>query len=87
MGTVDKVEFRNVCFNEVLKFARMEIQLLVGSVRKMLKLIVALLAQAMHFTAFISSVAEGIFFFYSHRADNRFIKGIVGTYEVSISGL
>lgn len=32
-------------------------------------------------TTFLSSVAEGIFFFYSHRADNRFIKGIVGTYE------
>ncbi|ETN71725.1 Clc-like protein [Necator americanus] len=31
--------------------------------------------------AFLSAVAEGIFFFYSHRADNRFIKGIVGTYE------
>lgn len=23
----------------------------------------------------------GLFFFFSHRADNRFIKGIVGTYE------
>jgi hypothetical protein len=34
------------------------------------------------YSAFLSSVAEGIFFFYSHRADNRFIKGIVGTYEV-----
>ncbi|KHJ77643.1 Clc-like protein [Oesophagostomum dentatum] len=32
-------------------------------------------------TTFLSAVAEGIFFFYSHRADNRFIKGIVGTYE------
>ncbi|CAD6190784.1 unnamed protein product [Caenorhabditis auriculariae] len=32
-------------------------------------------------TTFLSTVAEGIFFFYSHRADNRFIKGIVGTYE------
>jgi len=32
-------------------------------------------------TTFLSSVAEGLFFFYSHRADNRFIKGIVGTYE------
>uniref|UniRef100_A0A915E492 Uncharacterized protein n=1 Tax=Ditylenchus dipsaci TaxID=166011 RepID=A0A915E492_9BILA len=31
--------------------------------------------------AFLSSVAEGLFFFFSHRADNRFIKGIVGTYE------
>lgn len=30
---------------------------------------------------FLSSVAEGLFFFFSHRADNRFIKGIVGTYE------
>ncbi|GMT23981.1 hypothetical protein PFISCL1PPCAC_15278, partial [Pristionchus fissidentatus] len=32
-------------------------------------------------TTFMSSVAVGLFFFYSHRADNRFIKGIVGTYE------
>uniref|UniRef100_A0A1I7YKW1 Clc-like protein n=1 Tax=Steinernema glaseri TaxID=37863 RepID=A0A1I7YKW1_9BILA len=32
-------------------------------------------------TTFLSVVAEGLFFFYSHRADNRFIKGIVGTYE------
>ncbi|KAL3074142.1 hypothetical protein niasHT_033350 [Heterodera trifolii] len=32
-------------------------------------------------TTFLSSVAEGVFFFFSHRADNRFIKGIVGTYE------
>uniref|UniRef100_A0A914E3X4 Clc-like protein n=2 Tax=Acrobeloides nanus TaxID=290746 RepID=A0A914E3X4_9BILA len=32
-------------------------------------------------TTFLSSVAVGLFFFYSHRADNRFIKGIVGTYE------
>ncbi|VDM82905.1 unnamed protein product, partial [Strongylus vulgaris] len=32
-------------------------------------------------TTLLSAVAEGIFFFYSHRADNRFIKGIVGTYE------
>ncbi|PIO71030.1 Clc-like protein [Teladorsagia circumcincta] len=32
-------------------------------------------------STFLSSVAVGIFFFYSHRADNRFIKGIVGTYE------
>jgi|UniRef100_A0AC35EV08 hypothetical protein len=32
-------------------------------------------------TLFLSSVAEGLFFFFSHRADNRFIKGIVGTYE------
>lgn len=32
-------------------------------------------------TTFLSSVAEGLFFFFSHRADNRFIKGIVGTYE------
>ncbi|KAI1733106.1 clc-like domain-containing protein [Ditylenchus destructor] len=32
-------------------------------------------------TTFLSSIAEGLFFFYSHRADNRFIKGIVGTYE------
>lgn len=32
-------------------------------------------------SAFLSVVAEGLFFFYSHRADNRFIKGIVGTYE------
>lgn len=35
------------------------------------------------FAAFLSSVAVGLFFFFSHRADNRFIKGIVGTYEVS----
>lgn len=34
-------------------------------------------------SAIMSSLAVGIFFFYSHRADNRFIKGIVGTYEVS----
>nr|CAD2204025.1 unnamed protein product [Meloidogyne enterolobii] len=32
-------------------------------------------------TTFLSSVAEGVFFFFSHRADNRFVKGIVGTYE------
>ncbi|KAH7721902.1 NSY-4 protein [Aphelenchoides avenae] len=32
-------------------------------------------------TTFLSSVAVGLFFFFSHRADNRFIKGIVGTYE------
>ncbi|MFH4974163.1 hypothetical protein AB6A40_000872 [Gnathostoma spinigerum] len=32
-------------------------------------------------TTFLSVTAEGLFFFYSHRADNRFIKGIVGTYE------
>lgn len=32
-------------------------------------------------TTFLSSIAEGLFFFFSHRADNRFIKGIVGTYE------
>ncbi|VDK27246.1 unnamed protein product [Gongylonema pulchrum] len=32
-------------------------------------------------SAFLSVIAEGLFFFYSHRADNRFIKGIVGTYE------
>uniref|UniRef100_A0A7E4W553 Clc-like protein n=1 Tax=Panagrellus redivivus TaxID=6233 RepID=A0A7E4W553_PANRE len=32
-------------------------------------------------TTFLSCVAEGLFFFYSHRADNRFIKGLVGTYE------
>ncbi|CAJ0571760.1 unnamed protein product, partial [Mesorhabditis spiculigera] len=32
-------------------------------------------------TTFLSSVATGVFFFYSHRTDNRFIKGIVGTYE------
>uniref|UniRef100_A0A0N5AXT9 MARVEL domain-containing protein n=1 Tax=Syphacia muris TaxID=451379 RepID=A0A0N5AXT9_9BILA len=32
-------------------------------------------------TTFLSAIAIGLFFFYSHRADNRFIKGIVGTYE------
>ncbi|KAI6211735.1 hypothetical protein M3Y96_00465900 [Aphelenchoides besseyi] len=32
-------------------------------------------------TTFLSSIAVGLFFFFSHRADNRFIKGIVGTYE------
>ncbi|CAL2042326.1 unnamed protein product [Caenorhabditis brenneri] len=32
-------------------------------------------------TTLLSAIAEGIFFFFSHRADNRFIKGIVGTYE------
>uniref|UniRef100_A0A0M3IN80 Clc-like protein n=1 Tax=Ascaris lumbricoides TaxID=6252 RepID=A0A0M3IN80_ASCLU len=31
--------------------------------------------------ACLSVVAECLFFFYSHRADNRFINGIVGTYE------
>lgn len=35
-----------------------------------------------NYLAFLSSIAEGLFFFFSHRADNRFIKGIVGTYEV-----
>uniref|UniRef100_A0AC35U4Q8 Clc-like protein n=1 Tax=Rhabditophanes sp. KR3021 TaxID=114890 RepID=A0AC35U4Q8_9BILA len=35
-------------------------------------------------TCFISAIAEGLFFFYSHRADNRFIKGIVGTYEQKV---
>ncbi|VDO28970.1 unnamed protein product [Brugia timori] len=33
-------------------------------------------------TTFLSVIAEGLFFFYSHRADVRFIKGIVSTYEV-----
>ncbi|KAL3982384.1 Clc-like family protein [Acanthocheilonema viteae] len=32
-------------------------------------------------TTFLSVIAEGLFFFYSHRADVRFIKGIVSTYE------
>uniref|UniRef100_A0A0R3RVB0 Clc-like protein n=1 Tax=Elaeophora elaphi TaxID=1147741 RepID=A0A0R3RVB0_9BILA len=32
-------------------------------------------------TTFLSVTAEGLFFFYSHRADVRFIKGIVSTYE------
>uniref|UniRef100_A0A0K0EB28 Clc-like protein n=1 Tax=Strongyloides stercoralis TaxID=6248 RepID=A0A0K0EB28_STRER len=32
-------------------------------------------------TLLASFIAEALFFFYSHRADNRFIKGIVGTYE------
>ncbi|VDN51509.1 unnamed protein product [Dracunculus medinensis] len=32
-------------------------------------------------STFFSTIAECIFFFYSHRADNRFINGIVGTYE------
>ncbi|VDD96892.1 unnamed protein product [Enterobius vermicularis] len=32
-------------------------------------------------STFLSAIAIGLFFFYSHRADNRFIKGIVGTYE------
>nr|AXS78244.1 cre-nsy-4 protein [Anisakis simplex] len=32
-------------------------------------------------TTFLSTIAVGLFFFFSHRADNRFIKGIVGTYE------
>ncbi|VDM45290.1 unnamed protein product [Toxocara canis] len=32
-------------------------------------------------TTFLSMIAVGLFFFFSHRADNRFIKGIVGTYE------
>ncbi|VDK88712.1 unnamed protein product [Litomosoides sigmodontis] len=32
-------------------------------------------------SAFLSVIAEGLFFFYSHRADVRFIKGIVSTYE------
>ncbi|VDK62369.1 unnamed protein product [Onchocerca ochengi] len=32
-------------------------------------------------TTFLSIIAEGLFFFYSHRADIRFIKGIVSTYE------
>lgn len=39
----------------------------------------------MVFAACLSVVAECLFFFYSHRADNRFINGIVGTYEVSRS--
>ncbi|VDM96436.1 unnamed protein product [Thelazia callipaeda] len=30
---------------------------------------------------FLTAIAGGVFFFYSHRADNRFINGIVGTYE------
>uniref|UniRef100_A0A914EGA5 Clc-like protein n=1 Tax=Acrobeloides nanus TaxID=290746 RepID=A0A914EGA5_9BILA len=33
-------------------------------------------------TTFLSSVAVGLFFFYSQRADNRFIQGIDRTYEV-----
>ncbi|VDN05323.1 unnamed protein product [Thelazia callipaeda] len=32
-------------------------------------------------TTFLSVVAEGLFFLYSHHTSNRFVKGIVGTYE------
>lgn len=39
------------------------------------------IVQSQFCSALLSAIAEGIFFFYSHRADNRFIKGIVGTYE------
>ncbi|KHN71593.1 Clc-like protein 2 [Toxocara canis] len=35
-------------------------------------------------TACVTIVAECLFFFYSHRADNRFINGIVGTYEQKV---
>ncbi|KIH44291.1 hypothetical protein ANCDUO_25686 [Ancylostoma duodenale] len=32
---------------------------------------------------FMAVVGDGIFFFAAHRVDNRFVQGLVGTYEVS----
>ncbi|KIH57655.1 Clc-like protein [Ancylostoma duodenale] len=37
-----------------------------------------------HFFVFMAVVGDGIFFFAAHRVDNRFVQGLVGTYEQRI---
>ncbi|VDN27539.1 unnamed protein product [Cylicostephanus goldi] len=34
-------------------------------------------------SVFMAVIGDGIFFFAAHRVDNRFVQGLVGTYEVS----
>lgn len=38
--------------------------------------------QISHISAVLSATAMGVFYIIAHRVENRFIQGVVGTYEV-----